>query len=279
MSDEFDLSTAMIDELLDEHTAERILNGRTDEAELSAPLQRVLELIDLARSPAAPEELADERVVVAAVLAAVGAEQAVANLESARRRRATRRAGKAVAALAIVAFTGTAAAATNHLPDSVQTTVSDASSHVGVHFPKPKHESTNAPQSENSTSSQGQGPDATGPAKAGLCTAHAARGTSPSDHAGGVAEQNLEAAAAGAGQTVDEYCADVVHQTASPESQDSESSDASTESSTDSSDHSTDPSVESQTPDNPGSGSSASDHANNGKKPVDPGSQGARPAP
>jgi hypothetical protein len=281
VTDEFDFSSAMIDDLLDEHTADLILSG-IDDGELSASLQRVLQLVDLAQSPAAPEELVGERTMVDVMLAALGAEQAVTELESARRRRAKSRAAKAVAALAIVAFTGTAAAATNHLPDSVQTAVADASSHVGLHFPKPKHEAKGTPEPETSNSSQGEsqgeGPDATGPAKGGLCIAHAARGTSPSDHAGGVAERNLEAAAATAGQTVDEYCADVVHQpSSSSESPGSDGSEASTESSDASTESSADTN-ESHKPDDPGNSSSASDHASNGKKPADPGSQGARPA-
>ncbi|MEY2402961.1 MAG: hypothetical protein QOD38_512, partial [Acidimicrobiaceae bacterium] len=65
----------------------------------------------------------------------------------------------------------------------------------------------------------GQGPDATGSAKGGLCTAHFARGATTSEHAGGVAEDNLQAAATAAGQSVDEFCASAVHETSSSESE------------------------------------------------------------
>jgi len=69
---------------------------------------------------------------------------------------------------------------------------------------------------------EGQGPDANGPAKFGLCTAFHARtkhdtvDTTPVESSSTVADdqpppfRNLEEAAAAAGQTVDEFCADAV---------------------------------------------------------------------
>jgi hypothetical protein len=55
-----------------------------------------------------------------------------------------------------------------------------------------------------------RGPDATGPAKHGLCTAYAAgQGSERGKKHGSAAFRALEAAAGGAGQSVDEFCADV----------------------------------------------------------------------
>lgn len=76
--------------------------------------------------------------------------------------------------------------------------------------------------SDNSDATEGQGPDANGPAKFGLCTAFHARtkhdtvDTTPVESSSTVADdqpppfRNLEEAAAAAGQTVDEFCADAV---------------------------------------------------------------------
>jgi hypothetical protein len=85
--------------------------------------------------------------------------------------------------------------------------------------PPPADDDPAAPVEENPSSdipSEAVGPDASGPAKFGLCTAHANHdagagdeGTDeavPSDEA--VAFRNLVEAAEGAGQTVEEFCAD-----------------------------------------------------------------------
>jgi hypothetical protein len=269
---DFDLSNEMVDERIDTGTAEAIMSGSADRDSLAPELQRLAQLLDVVRSPAAPEELAGERATVAAFLQVVGAERS--NIKNLQRVRAKRRAAKAVAALAFVAFSGTAAAAaaTNHLPEGIQNAVSDAGSHIGVHVPKakkPTHPPTNDASSD-ATQSQGQGPDATGAPKAGLCTAHLARDTPGSDHAGGVAEQNLAAAALAAGQSIDEYCAGVAH--SSSESTTSDASDASQ--STDNS-HASEPKPPQSG--KPPTDSSASDHPNSGKKPADPGASRANP--
>jgi hypothetical protein len=263
----------MIDELLDERTADAIVGGNADPDALAPPLQNIALLCEVARSPAVPEELENE-TVVAAAFAEIARAQATMDLEPLRHRRRKRRAAKAVAALALVAFTGTAAAATNQLPDAVQTVVSDAGSHVGVHLPKPKHASkSEAPSAGTDTNpSQGQGPDATGPAKGGLCTAHFARGTSPSDHAGGLAEQNLQAAAAAAGQSVDEFCADVVHQPSSSPQADAPADSPGSDSGGENSQKPAQPGKPAATP-------SASAHPNNGKPPDTTPAGGARRAP
>ncbi|MEY2461519.1 MAG: hypothetical protein QOG30_3349 [Acidimicrobiaceae bacterium] len=278
--DEFDLSIDMIDELLSEHAVDAILSGQADVETTAPALQRVVQLVDVARSTAVPEEVAGEDALVDAVLGIIGATQGRVDVQLQRHRRAKRRMAKAVAAVAMVALSGTAAAMTNHLPDAVQSTISDAGSHVGLHLPTPEDDTksgttsdTNSddPSADASTdSTQDRGPDATGPAKAGLCTAHFARGVSPSDQAGGVAEQNLQTAAADAGQSVEEFCADAVHESSS-------SSDAS-DAAPDTSEASDDTKSKGPKPDSgkPADSSSASDHPNNGKKPAS--SPGGGPA-
>jgi hypothetical protein len=279
-----DLPIEMIDELLDERTADAIVSGAADRSSLPPELERIARLVDLARSPASQEEVAGEAAMVGAFLEAAAIARAPVQLHDQRPRSAKRRTAKVVAALAFVALTGTAAAAaTNHLPESVQTAVSDAGDHVGVHLPKPKHGPAKGNPSVNANGAQGHGPDATGPAKAGLCTAHAARGDNPSDAAGGVAERNLAAAASGAGQTIDEYCADVVHPPS--EATDSDAS-GSSSASDDGSSNAKNPAGTGKPDDTgkpgdtgkPESDSTASDHPNNGKAPVDPGGGRGNPS-
>jgi hypothetical protein len=69
--------------------------------------------------------------------------------------------------------------------------------------PTPTEVPTTAPESDDEG---GRGPDATGPARHGLCTAFGARTEVPE---GSVAARNLVAAASAAGQTTAEFCAGV----------------------------------------------------------------------
>jgi hypothetical protein len=265
----------MIDALLDERTADDLLSGEVDRGSLSPELQRVSRLLAVVRSPAVANELAGEDAMVDAMLDVIGTSHSRVNVEVQRNRRAKRRTAIAVAAVALVALASTAAAVTNRLPAAVQTTIADAGSHIGIHLPKPDDDKTSDPESDDESnapavdagtdSSSGQGPDATGSAKDGLCTEHFARGTSPSEHAGGVAEQNLDAAAAAAGQTVDEFCADVVKQ--EPSGALGDASDDTTSSD--------EPSTNDDTPKGnkpddagpPAEDSNANSHSSNGKNP------------
>jgi hypothetical protein len=67
-------------------------------------------------------------------------------------------------------------------------------------------DSTDVPPVTNA----GVGPDATGPAKQGLCRAWAAHRSDSPANQHSTAMRNLQAAAAAAGLTVDEFCADVL---------------------------------------------------------------------
>jgi len=83
--------------------------------------------------------------------------------------------GKALAVLAAATILsgGAAAAATGSLPDPVQSAVAKTLSHVSVDVPNPNHKANNDKPDETPV-----GPDAGGPAKAGLCTASSASASS-----------------------------------------------------------------------------------------------------
>ena len=112
----------------------------------------------------------------------------------------------AAAAVAVSALGGAAAAAyTGVLPAPAQRLAHNA---IGAPLPKPAH-SPATPQA-SPTRPAAAGPDDTGPAALGLCTAYAhakADGTGPQK---GVAFRNLAAAAGGAAK-IDAFCAAASH--------------------------------------------------------------------
>jgi hypothetical protein len=129
-----------------------------------------------------------------------------------RWRRGTAVAGLAIAAaltggVAVAASTGTLPIATGRDEGPNPTAVSAASQPHGADgtsaAPTPRGPADTAPNSPN-----GQGPDATGPAKFGLCNAFASgQGTTNGDKADSVAFQALATAAGGAAN-VTAFCAD-----------------------------------------------------------------------
>ena len=126
-------------------------------------------------------------------------------------RRRTVQAALAAAAATLLAATG-AAAATGSLPDAAQSAVSRALSHVSVDVPNPDHPTPGAAEAGDQAASP-VGPDATGPAKHGLCTAWAARNRTDGDrgHSGdSVAFSNLRQAAQDQDMLVRDYCADEI---------------------------------------------------------------------
>jgi hypothetical protein len=66
------------------------------------------------------------------------------------------------------------------------------------------------PTAQEPVPTPGQGPDATGPAKQGLCRAWAVHRSDSPANQNSIAMRNLQAAADAAGQTVAEFCADVI---------------------------------------------------------------------
>ena len=101
---------------------------------------------------------------------------------------------------------------------SVTVPVSEVPSTNAATFSTSPGLNPNAPESTDLSALQpvtpettgGQGPDANGPAKHGLCRAWAAHRSDSPANQNSTAMRNLQAAAAAAGQTVEEFCADVL---------------------------------------------------------------------
>ena len=172
---------------------------------------RVARLLTALRSPTASPGGGEQEAVtaIAATLAA-----SPVSIESVRRRRMLPQVltAKVAAAGAAVLLLGTgAAAATGSLPDAAQSTVSRALSHVSVSVPDPDDHAADAGRAGDAD--EAVGPDATGSAMKGLCTAWAARGKGDEprgESANSTAFTNLRHTARDAGMLVKEYCADVL---------------------------------------------------------------------
>lgn len=217
--------------------SEQLITGRSAPDDLPDESARVAKLLTALRSPTASDG-AGEQAAVSAIVAAIAA--APVSLDTARRRRMLPQllTAKVAAATAAVLLVGTgAAAATGSLPDAAQSSVSRALSHVDVSLPNPyDHGDDHA--SDHSTGADDHpqpgdhgsaiGPDATGPAMKGLCTAWAARGKGDADRGNSgdsVAFTNLRHTAHDAGMLVKEYCQDVL--AVEPTSRNGDSSDPS----------------------------------------------------
>jgi hypothetical protein len=111
----------------------------------------------------------------------------------------------------VLSATG-AAAQTNHLPAPLQDALAEVTSTVGLDLPTSADDADDTDDAHDLAPSPTEdttpvGPDATGPAMNGLCTA-AQAGNGQPDAATDVAQENLAAAAAAAGVTVEQFCAD-----------------------------------------------------------------------
>lgn len=135
MTEETDLPHEMI-RLLDDDLMEAILTGNGD-GSVPAEYVGVAELARAARTTAdtGVDLTAAERIREAELVAAIAS--AVRAPSPSRARRHVRRTRTAVvAAFAAVTLSATgAAAATDHLPHPIQSALSNAASHVGVHLP------------------------------------------------------------------------------------------------------------------------------------------------
>ncbi len=226
MSDSGDTDDMLHRFITDDH-AERLLAGHADAGD--DELAPMAGLFAALRAPSRASELAGTDDLVARMARAVRN----GGLESAqppRRKPVLARIITAkVAAVATIALfsASAAAAATGHLPDPLQRTVSNTFSHVGVDLPSPSDKpatdtddpsetsttTTAEDQSDTTTTTEAGasrsaavGPDANGPAKTGLCTAF----LTDNEHGknlDAVAFRNLTEAATAAGQTVAEFCA------------------------------------------------------------------------
>ena len=215
MSGSDDLLTDMAFLSSPDHS-EQLISGRIAPDDLPDDSARVARLLTALRSPTASDG-AGEQEAVATIVAAIAA--APISLETSRRRRMLPQllTAKAAAAAAVVLLAGTgAAAATGSLPDVAQSRVADALAKVDVSIPKPSGDHDRA-SSQNGSQlgdhGSAVGPNASGSAMKGLCTAWAARSKGEDNRGNSgdsVAFANLRHRAHEAGVLVEEYCHDVL---------------------------------------------------------------------
>jgi hypothetical protein len=227
--------------------AERLLSGTSnvDETDELADVSAVLAAL---RQSAEPDELSGLDSVLAAFGAAVVTAQALPSTLRTfpmTKKRLTRKSLAAIVGITLVSAGAAAASGVVSTPFSAQRPSVASSMHFA---PKDSTDETDADETTPATDkvesddatevaaadaaddatvgTDGQGPDVTGPAKFGLCTAYAARTkhdevttttaavTPPAEPATvdslPVPFQNLTDAADAAGQTVAEFCADAV---------------------------------------------------------------------
>ncbi|MHB1583047.1 MAG: hypothetical protein ACYCU7_04800 [Acidimicrobiales bacterium] len=218
-----------------ESGVDAFLDGRIVAADAPPGFQDAARLVHAARGPATAGELVGQDDVVATLAAAVVGDAGASGSTHERRRPMLTKlltAKMAAAAAAAILGGGAAAAATGSLPTSLQSSVSEGLSSVGISVPNPDaHATGHAANTASGTAglqgtgatktapgtppTQAVGPSATGPALYGLCTAYAASGGSPAgNHA--VAFRNLSAAAAAKSETVAQYCTGVTPPSAMP---------------------------------------------------------------
>ena len=216
MTGERDMEDMFTRRLVTDHQAEQILSGTADPDDLGGGLADVAAILGAARGAATPDEFGT--VQIGAISRAINSTPFRSTPEPERSSLLSRISGRATAAVVAGAIlsAGAAAAATGNLPGPLQRTLSRVYSHVAGDMPvvnstsATSHSPTgsaSATSSDNSPpSSTPVGPNASGPAMAGLCNAYRA---SNAKSANGVAFQNLAKAAADAGQTIDQFCSSV----------------------------------------------------------------------
>jgi hypothetical protein len=211
MTDERDLDRGMtFAGNLDVRTADRLLSGRVAPGDAPpgyAPIAQAVQQVMASPRAVDPAREAATLASVVRVLRSNSHLQAPVRRRSLRARVLTVKAA-AIGATMVFGVTA-AAAATDTLPAPVQRAVSDAASHVGVSIPKQHHHPNSNADGPQGTAGTAKGPDATGSAKYGLCTAyaHGDTATNPDSHKNdSVAFVNLQKAAAEAGMSVADYC-------------------------------------------------------------------------
>ena len=264
-----DLYSEMRRHPIDDQTAERLLAGAVDPDDAPPAYAQVAALVQAAKAPATADEVVRRDADVAAVTAAL-ARPAAGVSTSERTSIISRRFGAKALAIAIPALalsaTG-AAAATGSLPTPAQSAVHGALSDVGVSVPSGRSSDNSGDSGTTGThaanNANAVGPDATGPAKYGLCRAYAANKGHMSSNS--VAFRNLVNAAGGAAN-VASFCAGATpgNSTSANAGTSGASSDANTNgtngppTSTPGSDHSNN-----STPAGPPTSTPGSDHSSN----------------
>jgi hypothetical protein len=238
---EFDDLEGVTQSHLPDQDAEQLFRGTWSGEDANTVHAHIASIFRAARTPAEGDELTSLDTTVSAFkAAAVGAQTIQTN--SARNKPMIKKllTAKAAAAVGAIAFAAAGAAAAagslNPFASSGPTIeiTDDTTAPTDVTTPATDDTTASTDDTDDTTetggrteaneqsegASEAQGPDVTGPAKFGLCTAFAAQTkhdestddtTAP---ASSVAEeqpipfQNLEDAATAAGQTVEEFCAD-----------------------------------------------------------------------
>jgi hypothetical protein len=192
---------------LDHFTAEKMLSGPLAPEDAPPGYGKVAALLRAAA--AAPEEEREvnpdkQRATVAAMVAVV-TEGMSARRSFASHRRGAKSRGRVRTLAALVTATmmlGTGLAFAGALPGPAQNAAAKMLAKFGVTVPGDPGVGTAKPPK------QGQGPDVNGPAKYGLCNAYASgQGGQNGSKNNAVPFQNLQKAATGAGQTIEEFCA------------------------------------------------------------------------
>jgi hypothetical protein len=199
---------------IDDDTADRLLSGEVAPEDAPPDLGAVARVVQAARYPTSTNA-ARESATVAAIVEALHSGSLPDALPR-RKRMLARMLSAKVAAVAAVGVLGAtaAAAATNTLPDRAQSAISRAASHVGLSIPHPHGHAYGLtkthPANPATTGNSGAvGPDASGPAQFGLCTAYASGNATTNPHSHktkSVAFTNLQTAADKAGMSVADYC-------------------------------------------------------------------------
>jgi hypothetical protein len=213
----------------DQDLLERLLDGRLDPASAPPGYAGLARLLAAAAAPAAPQELADAQLVMAAFAAELRSHPPIL---SPRRTAVTRKVftmkAAAAALVAVLSLGGVAAAATGLLPDQASpvanqkpaTTDADAAAHgLGKAATANLGESAQAGTPDGQGRESAVGPDATAAARAGLCRAwQAGQGGDHGQRMDAVAFQALADAAGGA-DNIAGYCKDVTTGNADAHSQ------------------------------------------------------------
>jgi hypothetical protein len=203
----------------DQDLLERLLDGRLDPGSVPPGYGGLARLLAAATAPAAPEELAGERLAMATFAAAMRSQTpTLVPRRTAVPRKVFTMKAAAAALVAVLSVGGVAAAATGLLPgqaspvadQAAATTAADAAAH-GLGEAAAANLAGTA--QAGSTAGQGRasavGPDATAAARAGLCRAwQAGQGTDHGRRMDAVAFQALADAAGGA-DNIAAYCEDV----------------------------------------------------------------------
>jgi hypothetical protein len=204
---------------IDQDLLDRLLDGRLDPASAPPGYSELARLLAAATAPAAPEELAGERLAMATFAAVMrSTPPTLVPRRTAVPRKVLTMKAAAAALVAALSLGGVAAAASGLLPDQASPVAEQAAASTGADAATHglgKAAAANLGGAADAGSADGQGrasavgPDASGAARAGLCRAwEAGEGGDHGRRMDAVAFQALVEAAGGADQ-VAAYCEDV----------------------------------------------------------------------